>query len=349
MAATSGIGLSAELTQAFSTAVETKSIRFIKVIIQNESLVPVASVDVGSSLEEDLALLDSYLADNDPCYVLTRLDNPSSEWLLISYVPDSAKVRDKMLYASTRNSLAKSLGSTVFTDNLFATSKADVTPESYAAHKRYQAAPQPLSTREQEMADIKAAEREVAGNAYEGSRARQNHLGDGRVGYKWSSEAEEAVKQLGHGEGNQLVILRIDISTETLVLHSNSEAEVNALSSLIPASEPSFTLFAWSHSYSATKRDIIFIYSCPSTSPIKYRMVYSSGALLIFKEVKAFLETTPTLLLAPKKLETSDPSELTEQYFMQELGFDNKTVDNTHNTATQRSAFARPRGPARRR
>ncbi|KAI6151090.1 hypothetical protein BKA82DRAFT_15574 [Pisolithus tinctorius] len=349
MAATSGIGLSAELTRAFSAAVETQNIRFIKVVIRNESLVPVTSVDVTGSLEEDLALLDSHLAENDPCYILARLDDPSSEWLLISYVPDSAKVRDKMLYASTRNSLSKSLGSTVFTDSLFATSKADVTPEGYAAHKRHQAAPQPLSAREQEMADIRAAERQATGNVYEGSRARQNHLGDGKVGYKWTPEAEDAVKRLGHGEGNQVVVLQIELSTETLILHSSSEAQVNTLSSLIPASEPSFTLYAWSHSYSATKRDIIFIYSCPSASPIKYRMMYSSGALQIFREVKAFLETTPSFLLAPKKLETSDPSELTEQYFMQELGFSSGPVDDTHNSATQRNAFARPRGPARRR
>lgn len=31
-----------------------------------------------------------------PAYVLTRLDNPPTEWLAINYVPDSAKVRDKV-------------------------------------------------------------------------------------------------------------------------------------------------------------------------------------------------------------------------------------------------------------
>jgi hypothetical protein len=35
MAATSGIGVSPELTKAFSDAVETKNVRFIKVIIQD--------------------------------------------------------------------------------------------------------------------------------------------------------------------------------------------------------------------------------------------------------------------------------------------------------------------------
>jgi twinfilin-like protein len=35
MAATSGIGVSPELTKAFSDAVQTKNIRFLKVIIQD--------------------------------------------------------------------------------------------------------------------------------------------------------------------------------------------------------------------------------------------------------------------------------------------------------------------------
>jgi twinfilin len=112
-----------------------------------------------------------------------------------------------MLYASTRNALTKSLGgSTVFTDSLFATAKSDVTPDAYAAHKRHQAAPKPLSAREQEIADIKTAERD-AGVAYEGGRARQNHLGSREVGYAWAEDARDAVGDLRGGEESRLVVL----------------------------------------------------------------------------------------------------------------------------------------------
>ena len=31
-----------------------------------------------------------------PAYILVRLDDPPTEWLAIYYVPDSAKVRDKV-------------------------------------------------------------------------------------------------------------------------------------------------------------------------------------------------------------------------------------------------------------
>jgi hypothetical protein len=117
----------------------------------------------------------------------------------------------KMLYASTRNSLMKSLGSAHFTDSLFATSKADLTPEAYASHKKHVAAPKPLSAREQEMADIKAAERESGGGTYDGSRTRQNHLGTG-VGLNWSPEVEDAVKELCTGESSRLVVIVSDTS-----------------------------------------------------------------------------------------------------------------------------------------
>lgn len=111
-----------------------------------------------------------------------------------------------MLYASTRNALTKSLGSSVFTDSLFATSKDDLTPDAYAKHKKHMAAPKPLSAQEQEMADIRAAEREAGNASYEGSSARRNHLG-AKVGLSWAPEVENAVRELWVGEGSQLVVI----------------------------------------------------------------------------------------------------------------------------------------------
>jgi len=62
-----------------------------------ESLVD-TSIPVNGSLEEDLLQLQDpeILQDNVPAYLLVRLDDPPTEWLAIDYVPDSAKVRDKV-------------------------------------------------------------------------------------------------------------------------------------------------------------------------------------------------------------------------------------------------------------
>jgi twinfilin len=65
-------------------------------LLLTETLVPVESVDVSGTLDDDLALLEEHLEEKVPCYVLVRLDNPASEWLVVSYVPDGAPVRQKV-------------------------------------------------------------------------------------------------------------------------------------------------------------------------------------------------------------------------------------------------------------
>lgn len=62
-----------------------------------------------------------------------------------------------------------------------------------------------MSAREAELAEIQAAERQSS-TAFEGSRARKNHVGTG-VGVVWNAEVEDAVKSLVAGEGGNLLIL----------------------------------------------------------------------------------------------------------------------------------------------
>ena len=75
-----------------------------------ESLIPslVRAPSESKTEVEDFELLDDILQDDKPAYVLFRLgDHAEKDWLFISYVPDQAKVRDKMLYASTRATISR--------------------------------------------------------------------------------------------------------------------------------------------------------------------------------------------------------------------------------------------------
>jgi twinfilin-like protein len=345
----SGIVVTPDLASKFADAVEAKSTRFIKVSIQNESLVHDLSIQVKGSFEDDLqnSLQDDDVLPKDfPAYILAKLDAPSPDWVIVSYVPDNAKVRDKMLYASTRVSLLKSLGSTLFRDSIFATSKADLTPKAYNAHLLHNSAPIPLSAREQEIADLREAENEAA--SYAGSQVRTSHVGTG-VGLNWSPEVEHAVTQLGEGMGCSIVIINIDPSTETLILGSTSDISIDALGSALPQSEPCYCLVAWPHpspSSDDTNRNLVFIYSCPSSSPIKHRMLYSSGSTTTFQAVKNILDSSTFLIsVQSRKIETSDPQELNEAFLITELGLDS----NKKPSIAVNKAFARPKGPPRRR
>ncbi|KAF8078071.1 hypothetical protein FPV67DRAFT_1463996 [Lyophyllum atratum] len=355
MSAISGISIASELASSFANANNSNDVRFIKVSIENEILVHDLTIPITSSFEEDLGLLQELdiLADNIPAYILAKV--APSDWIAVSYVPDSAKVRDKMLYASTRASLLKGIGSTLFTDAIFATSRADLTAEAYASHKRHISAPKPLSAREQEMADVRAAE---SGSTYEGSRTRASHLGTG-VGLHWSQDLEEAVRQLGKSEGSAVVVIEIDRATETLVIKATSDANVETFASALPQSQPCYALFAWPHAYtSPPRRDIVFIYSCPSSSPIKDRMVYSSGVSSTYLAAKALLaDTSPAVYVASRKIETSDPRELDEAYLKAELGLGVASAGEqiaagsagSARNGDERTPFARPKGPARKR
>ncbi|KAI8442823.1 hypothetical protein BY996DRAFT_6552106, partial [Phakopsora pachyrhizi] len=82
---------------------------------------------------EDFDLIDSDIIGSDqeeprPIFLLYRLgDRADGKWILISYVPDHARVREKMIYASTHSNFGKAY---------FATSKDELTPAGYQIHKR---------------------------------------------------------------------------------------------------------------------------------------------------------------------------------------------------------------------
>jgi len=241
-------------------------------------------------------------------------------------------------------SLNKGLGSGYFVDNLFATSLSDLTAESYKAHLAHNAAPNPLSAREREIEEARAAERS-AEPMYEGSRARKNHVGS-PIGFQWDPKAEEALQSFITNQLSELIVLTIDAATELLMLHSQVECTADEIGSRLPSSDAAYGLYRWKHDLTGqAKEDIIFIYSCPSTSPVKLRMLYSSGTGALVQLVKERLGPEQTVA---KRIELSDPKDLNENFIKEELGY-HKTTDDKEVTTAESKPFARPRGPARKR
>ncbi|KAJ7684629.1 actin depolymerizing protein [Mycena polygramma] len=385
MSVNSGIGASPDLIDKFSAAINNKNTRFIKVSIDNEcfvftdsDIVEIASTNSGirNTLQQDLDALQEriqdpvpkndtpetiakYLLKNDrPAYLLARLDDPPSEWLFIAYVPDTAHVRDKMLYSSSQASLLKGLGSSLFSDSMSANSKNDLTPQGYADHRRHVLAPPPLSAREREMADVLAAERAGNVDAYQGSRARDSPIGN-TLGMPWAPELEQAVKDLGEGDDSALVVATIDMASETLRLRPDSRetstdipaADILAadVGTSLPPDDASYAFFAWKHAPS--RRDIVSIYSCPSGTHPKHRMVYASGFNAVFTAAQTLLKDSSTQLLK-RKIQTSSPAEIDEAFLRSELdlssGGEAPQARTSTLTADAGKPFARPQRPKKR-
>jgi len=70
------------------------------------------------------------LQDSDASLVVFRFDDvPNAgayRWVLLAWVPDAAKVRDKMLYSSSRDDLKRSLGLGYFVTEYYANSKVEL-------------------------------------------------------------------------------------------------------------------------------------------------------------------------------------------------------------------------------
>ena len=101
---------------------------------------------------------------DQPCFILYRLDEKDSSgyrWIFLSWSPDHANTRQKMLYASTKATFKKEFGQGQFKDEYFATMREDVTLAGYKRHLKVKAAPRPLSREEEEMLEIKQSETRV--------------------------------------------------------------------------------------------------------------------------------------------------------------------------------------------
>jgi hypothetical protein len=81
----------------------------------------------------DFSGVQAILDDSAPCYIIYRLDGKKApaEWLLLMYVPEYAKVREKMLYASTRDALKKEMGYANICCEMHASEKDEATWDAY--------------------------------------------------------------------------------------------------------------------------------------------------------------------------------------------------------------------------
>jgi len=286
MSHSSGIPVSAKLRDTFGSAV-SGSLRMVKVQIENEELVPVATRPVSGDFNSDLGTIPSLLdADTGvPCYILVKMDTETAQFAMFCYVPSKSKVKDKMLYASTRSNLKQQLGASYFVDEVFGDSASDFSPEGFKHHVESKKMEAPLTEREQ----IKQMENE-SGEIYSGGASTYVH----GVAFPVEASANSAVKQLISGQVKYIQI-GIDCDKERIVCNKTESAmTLDGVRKQIPLDEPRFHLFGYTHNHEgASVTSLVYIYSCPDGSngsksaPVRMRMLYSSSKANVAEIVKA--------------------------------------------------------------
>jgi len=275
MSHSSGIPVSNGLREAFGNSVGNTNTRLIKVQIENEELVAKDSKSNGGDWEGDLSQIPPLLEKDKPCFIIYRLDaTESSQWALFCYVPDLSKVKEKMLYASTRSNLKQQLGLSYFVDEVFGTVVGDFSASGYKHHMQSKKSEAPLTEQEQ----VKKNELE-SGPVYTGGQTTYVH----GVSFPVENKATDAIKQLISGSHNYVQIA-IDCDNEKVILDHTGNVDLDGLANEIPVNEPRFHFYAWNHEFDGSNvTSYVFLYSSPDGSkstksaPVRMRMLYSSS------------------------------------------------------------------------
>lgn len=167
--------------------------------IEKEELVALQTLPSSSAdFFDDLRLLDSVLKDDAAAYIiLRRYQNAPDGFVSVTYVPDRANVRQKMLFASTRLTLVRELGKERFRETLFATTKGELTAEGWRKHDKHGELKAPLTEEEQTLQGVKEAEAEAS----RGTTSRSSHVSSG-LSFPVSDAALQALKALQSGDDN---------------------------------------------------------------------------------------------------------------------------------------------------
>ncbi|XP_064551059.1 twinfilin [Drosophila montana] len=326
-----GIKANEQLAKVFGKAKNGK-IRVIKVSIENEQLSCSATADVKKDWERDYdKLLSPLFEESVPCYILYRLDAKiplGYGWLLISWTPDTASIRQKMVYASTKATLKTEFGSAYISEELHATTLEETTLEGYKKHKRDFSAPAPLTMREEEMKELQRSEvrTEIS------TETRHQTLSG--ISCPLTEATRAAVRDMLRGTYDYLQF-RISLEEERIHVSNAANVELRDLPKQVPEDHARYHLYLFKHTHEGDYMEsFVFIYSMPGYScSVRERMMYSSCKAPFLEELAAYgVEVA-------KKLEIDSGDELTEEYLQEELH---------PKKILHRPAFAKPKGPPNR-
>lgn len=330
----SGISASQELISQFNNLVSDTSLFGLLVTITSESLTPLTTLpsSASSDFTANLSALTPHLSPTDALYIILRRYDSAPSFVAVTYVPDSAKVRQKMLFASTRLTLVRELGSEHFRDTIFATTAEELSPQGFEKHDKHTELEAPLTEEERTLSEVKRAEAEAG----MGTGVREIHLSK-NMNMPIAADALAALTEMGKGEGSGLVMLKINPESEVveLVTDSSTPSSVPELVSTISSTEPRFTFWRFTHAHNGTESSpTLFFYTCPSAAgkSIKFRMMYP-----LMKRAVITVAENDAGVKMEKKFEVEEPSEITEESIMADL----------HPQVEVKTAFRRPKRPGR--
>mmetsp|Transcript_1990 Transcript_1990/g.3904 ORF Transcript_1990/g.3904 Transcript_1990/m.3904 type:complete len:338 (-) Transcript_1990:110-1123(-) len=294
--------LSDELGALFSKEVSGDGeLACIQVCIVDERFTLGATIPLGASAEADFEATKRLLSEDAATYLLFRQlrGGESQCWAFISFVPDTAPVKQKMLYANAKDTLKKRLpGGDVFgreshfSDLQDFALSTDVPSDQDASMKHIMTEAERMVMHE----DLSSASEAAAGKVKS-------------AGLNFPLEAAAAAKvgefRLGAAH---LVVLEI-IEEQIILKGSGTAAAASDVQDALPAREPSYCLFRW-----GDDAKVLFIFCCPDDAPVRGKMLHASSKASMLEGLQQAFGVG-----VDKSLEISDAADVTEDWLKAEV------------------------------
>lgn len=270
--------------------------------------------------------------DTEPRYVFVRDPRTNPEqYVFVSYVSDSSPVRLKMLYASTKNTLIRQIGGNSIGKQLLITDASDL--EDVLNNGEAQHTPAVLTESEKANLEISQEQRRMKLS----SRKLVSQTDGTPTSLMFNIQVDgSSIGQLLHQ--SNILTFKIDLDTEQIQVVGKDNID-DPKDLKIVTEHPSYTIYRnGSLNY--------FIYSCPSGSKVKERMVYASNRLGFIDHLKDQAQ-----LDFARVIEIGDPEDLELTLIANSSQEEKKQEEEQEAAAATTSSrkFNKPRGPGRRR
>lgn len=322
----SGITTDQQLLDALNNSSQENGSQYVVIVakISNDS----TAVEVSNKFNS-LDTLKQNLGD-EPLYIFVKDFNKDPDhYVFISYVPDNSPVRSKMLYASTKNTLLREIGTNILGKQVLATELVDIDDAINEKEINHTAL---LTDHEKIELEINQQQRQMKMQSNGHQLVSQTNGTPSQLNFQVMIQGASLVDQLN--ETNS-ISFKIDIATERVELASkkNISAPTNIE---ITAEHPSYTIYK--------NGDLVyFIYACPSGSKVKDRMLYASNRSGFLKYLQEDQKISMT-----KVIEIGEPEELEVSLISNSTHEELKKEEDASKELSAKK-FNRPKGPNRRR
>lgn len=272
--ARANLTISNEITEAFLQAQESRSVRILKIKIEGESMKLDGQLNAvgGPKADFDSILRDS-LNETEALFLIFSLaDAPSDpqSWLLVCWVPDGCKVRDKMLYSSSREDLKRTLGLGYFAAEYSANLKSDMTWDLYQLSQNRDFGTDILTDTERLVLEEKAL------TVGESNKSKASAMGV--INFEMTAEV---VEKLAEFKAEKVNWVAMTVTNETVTLLAAKT--VSGSDKFQPLVSEEVASFIAIRLPKATGEIVnLFIFSCPENIPVRSKMTMSSSKVLFF-------------------------------------------------------------------